>query len=301
LGCEKRVTAKNVTCIDAPVADTDVVRKVDITGGSLASSTLHLTGTTASTSPSTGTLIVDGGAGFATKVEMGEQCVAVGFRAVDPTRFYEASFSSSNSCATFHSNTEKPIEFSTLISQLYAKNTADANPANLWSGAIRTDGGITAAKRIVSSNATCLNAPVANTDVVRLVDIGGLLTASTYTITGLKLHESLSSPVKYTSTLPDIIIRRIYGVVTLYWGFNFNHTIQDPGSNMALINSDAIPILYQPSAKAYTLNTLSVNGSVVAGLVYVQTGEIALSKIDGSGFSNGDLLAMGGFTMTWMN
>ena len=210
-------------------------------------------GTTASTTTSTGALVVAGGAGVAGQITAG---------GAFKTTIATASSSTITGSGIFAGGVG-------IAGKLYIGgdfNTASATDAtSKTSASITTAGGIGSSKRIWALNMTCETAPVATTDVVRLTDLSPFANATVVpfpTYFNCTSGESTAAITLYLTKLGNMVMvsfNTVSGILTF-----------PAGSGGHIITNDALTSTYSLASPVCCAFPALVGGT--QGNVYITMG-----------------------------
>ena len=183
-----RVFATNMSCATAPVAATDVVRKQELDAWA-PTGALHIADTTDSTSVATGALIVDGGAGFAKSMFIGAELNM--YSALLSSHTIRLGINARKTCQVRTIESDGLVmvfdiidgpnvedEYSPLILHksfvnvtMATASTSTSSGSLVTAGGIGCQGAMHVAGRITAPDITCSTVPVADTDVIRKIDL----------------------------------------------------------------------------------------------------------------------------------
>jgi hypothetical protein len=189
MGAAGAVNAGGAIKTTSATASTTTATGSIIAGGGIgaagainAGGAIKTTDTTASTTTATGSIIAGGGAGIAGNATIGGVADVTGItKSRSGIQLYDtaAPFTDYTSITPNGASTEVSttrvgggnLEIRSTVNQVYISSTAPSTTTA--TGALRVTGGAGIGERVTATNITCLTAPVATTDVVRLSDITG--------------------------------------------------------------------------------------------------------------------------------
>lgn len=227
--------------------------------------------TTASTSPTTGALLVGGGAGINDTLSVGTELRLFDITAPKTayTRMWHDGTNSYFSCSA----ASRILDISSNFSTVKVNSTDEAGAGPI--GSIQTLGGVYAAKRVYATDMTCLNAPVNPTDVARLTDIPGTSSTPQFARLGIGVAADGTIPLTISGTGQQI--KLINGAIN---GGIFCNTAGNTGMN-----------IWAPSGPL----RLNVNaGGTSTGSVVILDTSAAISTSTGSLITYGGIGAAGG-------